>query len=60
MLNDSPAAWVQGVGSIAAILAAIWIERGTVRREERRRKVEARGIAGFIIIEIIQWRHEYT
>lgn len=37
------AAWVQAVGSVAAILAAIWIDRGAARRaEDERRDEQAR------------------
>lgn len=30
--SDDFAAWVQGIGSVAAIAAAIWIDRGSARR----------------------------
>lgn len=44
-LDATAAAWVQGVGSVVAIIAAIHIDRGTWRREERARlekEVEAK------------------
>lgn len=33
-------AMVQAVGSVAAILVAVWVERGTARRQERQRLAE--------------------
>ncbi len=53
--NPATAAWVQGVGSVLAIVAAILIERGAVRRaqaQERARQVE-RAIAE--ATKIVTW-----
>lgn len=38
--GSNTAAWVQGVGSIVAILAAIWIDQGEASRSRRERRRE--------------------
>lgn len=40
------AAWVQAVGSIAAILVAIWISRGDIQRAKRSKDEEDRALDG--------------
>lgn len=59
-VHPGVAGWVQAVGSIAAIAAAIWIERGTTRREAavRRRGARAKLAAASRIVTMFRIKCE--
>lgn len=42
--GQAPAAWFQAIGSVAAIVAAIWIDRGSARRQTEERNATARSV----------------
>jgi hypothetical protein len=44
--GQSTAAWIQAIGSIAAIAAAVWIDQGTARRQATAREAEGRAAIG--------------
>lgn len=54
------AAWVQGLGSIAAILVAIYISRGEVRRAHREQKDRADSLRRLALIFADDIRHACT
>lgn len=54
--GDNAAAWVQAVGSVLAILAAIWIDQGAARRAERAIEAARQDRLTIISEAVGEWR----